>query len=364
MIRFENISMKRCNFSIKKISFHILRGEIYLLLGSSGSGKTTILELLSGFIKPDQGKILINGKSAAGLPPDKRNIAYLPQKMSLFPHLSVKDNILYGLLVQKKQVDKRYFNILIERLEINNILNDYPDHISGGQAQRAALARALMCKPMMLLLDEPFSALHPSLRYELVDLIKSMADEFHLTILAVSHDIEEALYLSDVISFIYDGAIIQTAKKNEIYFKPKTVEVAKFFGIENLFNGKVTAIKSDNMIIETVFGSITIKKTYREKNVNLEDKLIWGIHSDEVRIVRKNHVGKISNRMTGVIKQIFPHGQYWSISLLCTNSMIKIKLPDFAYGKLNISRNSKIEVNLPGERIFIITEENSALYAQ
>ncbi len=360
MIELDKITLKRGDFILKQISFHIKKGEIYLLLGDSGSGKTTILELVSGFIKPEAGKIIMNDNDIIDLPPDKRNIAYLPQKMSLFPHLTIKENILYGVKVRGISLDRNYYNMLISRLEIGDILESYPDHISGGQAQRAALTRAMIVKPNLLLLDEPFSALHPSLRYELVDLIKSMADEFHLTILAVSHDIEEALYLSDIVSFIYDGAIIQTAKKNEIYFRPKTVKVARFFGIDNLFTGKIIDMRDDNLIIETIFGNINVERTYREKDIKIKERLIWGIHSDEVRIVRRNNAKMMSNRLTGVIKQIFPHGQYWNIHFICANDVIKIRIPDFVYGKLNISRDSKAEVNLPGERIFIIRQKNAS----
>ncbi len=354
MIELNKITLKRGDFILNQINFSIKKGEIYLLLGDSGSGKTTILELISGFIKPDSGKIIMNGNDIVRLSPDKRNIAYLPQNMSLFPHLAIKENILYGIKVQGVLLDKHYYNMLISRLEIADILENYPEHISGGQAQRVALARAMIVKPKLLLLDEPFSALHPSLRYELEDLLKSIAPEFNLTILAVSHDIDEALHLSDVISFLYNGEIIQTAKRNEIYFRPRTVVVAKFFGIKNLFDGKITSIDEEKLKIETIFGSIDVKKTYREKEIKFGENIVWGIHSDEVRIIREEHKKIRLNKISGSINQVFLHGQHWNIRLLCESGMLNITIPDFIYKRLNISKKDKMDVELPEERIFII----------
>jgi len=355
MIELNKITLKRGDFILNQISFNIKKGEIYLLLGDSGSGKTTILELISGFIKPDSGKIIMNGNDIVRLSPDKRNIAYLPQNMSLFPHLSIGKNILYGIKMQGISLDRHYYDMLIFRLEIADILENYPEHISGGQTQRVALARAMIVKPKLLLLDEPFSALHPSLRYELEDLLKSIAPEFNLTILAVSHDIDEALHLSDVISFLHNGEIIQTAKRNEIYFRPRTAEVARFFGIKNLFDGKITSVDKNRLKIETVFGSINVKRTYREKGIQTEENIVWGIHSDEVRIIRKEHKEVRLNRISGTISRVFPRGQHWNINLLCGAGMLNITIPDFIYKRLNISKKDKIDIELPEERIFIIT---------
>ena len=357
MIELKELSLKRGAFKLSQISFYIKKGEIYLLLGDSGSGKTTTLELVAGFLKPDTGKIMIEDIDITNLPPNKRNIAYLPQKMSLFPHLSIEENILYGTKVRGITAEKDYYKMLVSRFGIEEILNSYPDAISGGQAQRAALARAMIVKPKLLLLDEPFSALHPSLRYELEDLLKSIVSEFNLRVLAVSHDIDEALHLANVISFLHKGSIIQTAKRNEIYFRPKTVEVARFFGIKNLFEGYIVASDKENLKIETVFGIIHAKTTHREKKLKPGENIIWGIHSDEVRIIRQEHKKERLNRLSGIVDNLFAHGQYWDLRFLYKDSTLHIKIPDFICERLKIEEKKAMEVELPPERIFIVKRD-------
>jgi ABC-type Fe3+/spermidine/putrescine transport system ATPase subunit len=226
---------------LKKISINIAAGEFITLLGESGSGKTTMLRLIAGFEQPSSGEIWMNGARLNTLPPYKRRVNTVFQQYALFPHLNVRDNVAYGLRVTNapsNEIDGRVADAL-RMVKMDSFAGARPATLSGGQQQRVALARALVNRPLLLLLDEPLSALDANLRKEMQSELKSLQREVGITFLFVTHDQDEAMALSDRIALLRNGALEQIASPREIYSHPATAYTAQFIGQTNLLRAEV-----------------------------------------------------------------------------------------------------------------------------
>jgi len=226
---------------LKSLSLDIAPGEFITLLGESGSGKTTLLRLIAGFEQPSSGEIWMNGDRLDIQPAHKRRVNTVFQQYALFPHLSVRDNVAYGLRVKKtpkNEVGGRVDQAL-KMVKMNEFADAKPTRLSGGQQQRVALARALVNRPQLLLLDEPLSALDANLRKQMQSELKSLQREVGITFLFVTHDQEEAMALSDRIALLRNGALEQVAAPREIYARPATAYTAQFIGQTNLLNASV-----------------------------------------------------------------------------------------------------------------------------
>jgi ABC-type Fe3+/spermidine/putrescine transport system ATPase subunit len=229
---------------LKRISLEVVRGEFLTLLGESGSGKTTLLRLIAGFEQPNGGEIWMNGERLDTLPPYRRRVNTVFQNYALFPHLSVRDNVAFGLRVKggapSEEITERV-NQALRMVKMSEYASTRPSKISGGQQQRVALARALINRPELLLLDEPLSALDANLRKQMQSELKSLQREVGITFLFVTHDQEEAMALSDRIALLRDGALEQIASPREIYSRPATAYTAQFVGQTNLLRCQVQA---------------------------------------------------------------------------------------------------------------------------
>ena len=223
---------------LKGVSLSIASGEFVTILGESGSGKTTLLRLIAGFEKLTQGEIWMEGQRLDTLPPNQRPINTVFQNYALFPHLSVKQNVAYGL--EAKGVGKSEIPALVMRflamVKMQDFADRLPARLSGGQQQRVALARALVNRPKLLLLDEPLSALDANLRLQMQTEIKALQKELAITFIFVTHDQSEAMGLSDRIVLLNSGRVEQIASPQEIYHRPKTGYTARFIGQTNLLN--------------------------------------------------------------------------------------------------------------------------------
>ena len=226
---------------LKTISLNIAAGEFITLLGESGSGKTTMLRLIAGFEQPSSGEIWMKGVRLDTLPPYKRRVNTVFQQYALFPHLNVRDNVAYGLRVTNapaNEIGKRVDDAL-RMVKMDSFAAARPATLSGGQQQRVALARALVNRPLLLLLDEPLSALDANLRKEMQSELKSLQREVGITFLFVTHDQDEAMALSDRIALLRNGALEQIASPREIYSHPATAYTAQFIGQTNLLRAEV-----------------------------------------------------------------------------------------------------------------------------
>ncbi len=226
--------------AVDGVSLTIGRGELFFLLGPSGCGKTTVLRMLAGFITPDGGEIMFDGRDISRTPPHRRNAGMVFQTYALFPHMTVGENVAYGLRFRKLGSDekKRRVADVMERTRLAGLERRMPPELSGGQQQRVALARALVIQPDVLLLDEPLSNLDTKLRVEVREEIRRIHEEFKITALYVTHDQDEALSLADRMAIMKDGVIEQIGTPGEVYARPRNAFVASFVGETNLIEGR------------------------------------------------------------------------------------------------------------------------------
>src|SRR4051794_19990164 len=226
------------------IDLDVSAGEFFTLLGPSGSGKTTTLRLIAGFERPDEGRVELAGEDVTGLPPDERNVNTVFQDYALFPHMSVGDNVAYGLRVKKVPKAEREERVAeaLTMVRLEGYQARRPSQLSGGQRQRVALARALVNRPRVLLLDEPLGALDLKLRQQLQVELKRIQSEVGITFIYVTHDQDEALTMSDRIAVMDAGRVIQIGAPNEVYDEPESDFVAGFVGVSNLLELPVEAV--------------------------------------------------------------------------------------------------------------------------
>jgi len=244
--------------ALDAVELRVEPGELFLLLGPSGSGKTTLLRCIAGFTLPDEGEVLFGGEDVTRLAPHKRNAAMVFQSFALWPHLSVAENVAFGLRerrVEKRQIDERVREAL-ELTRMGPFAARRIDQLSGGEQQRVSLARALVVKPRCLLLDEPLSNLDANLRHAMRDEIRRICKEQGLTALYVTHDQKEALAVGDRIAVMKAGRILQVGTPDEIYKRPISRGVASFIGETNLLEGKVTHREKGELRITCGIGEL------------------------------------------------------------------------------------------------------------
>jgi putative spermidine/putrescine transport system ATP-binding protein len=229
--------------AVDDVSFDILDGEFFAMLGPSGSGKTTCLRLIAGFEQPTGGTVAIHGKDMAGVPPYDRDVNTVFQDYALFPHMTVAENVAYGLMIRKVPAAERMKRAeeMLAMVKLAGFGARKPSQLSGGQRQRVALARALVNRPSVLLLDEPLGALDLKLREQMQVELKSIQRRVGITFIYVTHDQGEALSMSDRVAVFNQGKVEQMASPDELYERPKTEFVAGFVGISNLLQGEAAA---------------------------------------------------------------------------------------------------------------------------
>lgn len=245
-IQIQNVSKKFGSFqALQDISIDIQSGELIALLGPSGSGKTSLLRVIAGLETSDVGEIFFDGHSITNHHPKERNVGFVFQHYALFRHMTVFDNVAYGLKVRPRKIRPSKTDIankvneLLRLVKLENFADRYPTQLSGGQRQRVALARALAVEPKVLLLDEPFGALDAKVRKELRRWLRKLHDEFHITSIFVTHDQEEALDVADRIVVMNNGKIEQIGSPDEVYTHPNSPFVYDFLGNVNLFKGRL-----------------------------------------------------------------------------------------------------------------------------
>lgn len=242
-VEFQNVS---CHFgeviAVNQVDFAIREGEFFSMLGPSGSGKTTCLRMIAGFENPTEGIVRIHDQDAGNLPPYERDVNTVFQDYALFPHMSVGENVEYGLMIRNvsKVQRKKQALEMLDMIQLPDVYDRKPSQLSGGQRQRVALARALINKPRVLLLDEPLGALDLKLREQMQMELKLLQRKVGITFVFVTHDQEEALTMSDRIAVFNNGKVEQIGTPFEIYEKPKTSFVANFVGLSNIFEGAIS----------------------------------------------------------------------------------------------------------------------------
>ena len=292
--RFDNV------IALDKVNLKIAKSEIFSLLGSSGCGKSTLLRIIAGFEKPDEGRILLEGEDITKLAPYVRPLNIMFQNYALFPHLNVTNNIQFGLKeekISKEEINNRV-NEILNLLELNGLEKRKINEISGGQQQRVALARCLVKKPKLLLLDEPLAALDKQLRVQTQFELVNLQYKLGITFIIVTHDQEEAMSLSDRMAIMQNGEILQVGNPVEIYEKPKDTYIANFIGTANIFN----VLNNNNQII--------IKElNYEVKNTNNKENYVKCLIRPEKISVKKLE-NQSDNLNFGVVKEVAYLGSY------------------------------------------------------
>ncbi|MGQ9509531.1 MAG: ABC transporter ATP-binding protein [Thermodesulfobacteriota bacterium] len=360
MIKIEGLTIHLKTFRLSNLSLEIEKGEFHFLLGPTGSGKTLILESMVGLHKPIKGSIWIEGKEIQTLPPEKREISYVPQDPTLFPHLNVWENILYG--IKAKGLPFReyepYVQELISITKVESLLERYPVYLSGGEKKRVALLRGLASKPKLLLLDEPLTGLDPSIKFEIQQLLKTLHLTFHPTILCVSHDFEETYLLADRITVFVDGKVEQVGAREDIFLRPRSKKVAQFLGLRNLYHANSLTKDYDHqrclLRINGLLFSIPAN-LYSEKDgdVNLF------IRPEEVMILREGKPIKESlrrNIFEGEIIGFMDRGRYHLVYFHTKKGKItfEIHIPNYAFRNLDLWRGKKVRIALRDESFWLI----------
>jgi len=239
------------NQVLDQCSVVVEKGTVLTLLGPSGCGKTTLLRTIAGFVEPDAGRVVVGGRDITAMPPNRRQVGYVFQNYALFPHLTVADNVAYGLRVQRRNRAEIAVRVAkaLDLVALGPLAQRYPARLSGGQQQRVAIARALVLEPEVLLLDEPFNALDAQLRLAMQIELRKLIARVGITSIFVTHDQQEAMTLSDSVAVMRAGRIEQRAPPLEIYDRPDTAYVAEFIGRANLVPVRMRGGKVEGMAI-------------------------------------------------------------------------------------------------------------------
>ncbi|MDG2029896.1 MAG: ABC transporter ATP-binding protein [Phycisphaerales bacterium] len=244
--------------AVDEVNLEIATGDLFFLLGPSGCGKTTLLRMIAGFATPSGGRITIGDRDVTKLPAEKRDTGMVFQSYALWPHMSVRENVAFGLKVRKlerSRVDSEVDRAL-ELVRMTDYAARKPNELSGGQQQRVALARALAFKPSILLLDEPLSNLDAKLRIEMRSEIRRIVDELGVTTIYVTHDQKEALSLADDMVVMRDGLVVQRGSPRELYTRPSSRFTADFLGETNLISAEIRGREDDRAVLSTVAGDV------------------------------------------------------------------------------------------------------------
>ena len=316
------------NIAVDTISFTVNKGEFFSLLGPSGCGKTTTLRLVAGLEEPTSGDIFIDGKNVNDLEPHLRPVNTVFQSYSLFPHLSVQENIVFGLKIRKfnqQEIEERLEEV-ISIIDLKEYLKRKPHQLSGGQQQRVAIARALINKPDVLLMDEPLGALDLKLRERLQVEIKAIQESLKITTIYVTHDQNEALAMSDKIAVMNQGKILQLDDPESLYEKPSDPFVANFLGNSNVFKGKIE---------NNVFNSEYMSNIKVDSELSGNAYLILRPEIISFDIEPSSDEQRIS--VVGVVEHILYRGS-WVDIVVNVNGV-----------KLEISKENNFQISLPGE---------------
>lgn len=315
IIKIENVTKRYGNVvAVDNINLEIRRGEFFALLGPSGCGKTTLLRMIAGFEVPTEGRILIDGQDVSNIPPNKRPVNTVFQSYAVFPHMSVFDNVAYGLQFDNVPKPDQYTRVMaaLADVKLDHLADRKPDQMSGGQRQRVALARALVKRPKVLLLDEPLSALDAKLREAMRFELTALQEKVGVTFVMVTHDQDEALAMADRCTVMNRGRLMQTATPSSLYEFPANKFVADFIGSVNLFQGQLAVDEPDHAIFESEeLGG----KVYFDHGVTgASGENMWvGIRPEKIELIKRTPKGPIPqmedcpkncNVFKGIIKQI------------------------------------------------------------
>lgn len=362
MIVANALEVCRGSFRLGPINLKLPEGSYLTLLGPSGAGKTILLETLMGLHPASAGSVTIDGLKTTDLPPEKRQISYLPQDLSLFPHLSVRDNILFGVRargISPAKCEQR-LKELSELLDLQGTLQRKEiASLSGGEKQRVALARALITEPRLLFLDEPHAALDASITRHLQVKLRRINRELRVTIVHVTHDQEEAFMLGEQIAILIDGKIPQLGSRDDIYYRPANRRVARFLRHQNIFDMTVSRhLETNRLQLQGDLPLVCIS----DLALPVGAKVSVGIRNEEVTLVRPDRpVGSdlAENLFKGTIVDIYGFGGFHTLVVKIQERPVHIELdlPNCAFRDLGLAIGDETNISLRARRLWVLPND-------
>lgn len=337
MITIEDLNVTLLDFRLRNINLVIEENEFFVLMGPTGAGKTVLLEAIAGLVPIKGGRIFIQAKDVTRSAPEKRGVGIVYQDHALFPHLTVRENIRYGLHFHRfdaKDAENR-MNRLVERLNLSHILTRLPVNLSGGEKQRVALARALIVEPKVLLLDEPLSALDPNFREDIRQALKELHRSSRVTFLMVTHDFSDALFLADRAAVINQGRIEQSGRTEEVFRQPASPFVAEFVGMKNVFPAAFHGARATVEGLEIDLG-----------NIADASKRYLAIRPEDVFISRQSLAGDGYHAFKGKIVGLADYGFYYILSAKTGGLVMQALMPKAAVVDLQLMHGADVYVNL------------------
>jgi spermidine/putrescine transport system ATP-binding protein len=347
--------------AVAGINLDMPPGEFFSLLGPSGCGKTTTLRLIAGFERPDEGQILLDGVDMVQTPPHKRNVNTVFQNYALFPHLSVADNVGFGLRykdVSKQEAKKRVSDAL-ELVRLQGLERRRPTQLSGGQQQRVALARALVLNPSVLLLDEPPGALDAKLRKALQIELKALQEEVGITFIYVTHDQEEALTMSDRLAVMSNGRVEQIGTPSEVYEEPSTSYVADFLGVSNLMDADAEGPDGDGRC-RIQLGDFELVAARGDTDARGDVKVV--IRPERIRLEDSGTTGE--NRIPGMVERVVYVGSTMQVIVhLASGPTLQAWVQNQGDG-LPFAQGHPLTVHLPADALRVLVDLSGSTAAE
>jgi putative spermidine/putrescine transport system ATP-binding protein len=343
------------NVVVDNFNLQVERGECISFLGPSGCGKTTTLNMIAGFLEPDQGDLLIKGKRMNGIPSNKRELGMVFQTYSLFPHMTIYENVAYGLKLRKvpKADIARRVKQVLELVKLPHVADRYPKQLSGGQRQRIAIARALVTEPSLLLLDEPLSNLDAKLREELRDELKRLQRDIGVTTIFVTHDQEEALYLSNRIVVLDHGKVEQIGTPWDIYNRPASEFVHTFIGKSNRLQGVVEQVRNGTLALKTDAG-FTLLGDSRDRSFSVGETVSIYVRPEKIGLHAAESDGSGGNQVKGVVKLTSFMGAYTECEVELGRSTVTVRMPT-ARQEERLSPGQTVYLNWKPEDVFVFS---------
>lgn len=314
----KDLCLRAGNFKLNKMSLEVIRGHFHAIVGPTGSGKTLLLETIAGLRQLDAGQLLFDGNDITGLLPEKRHISYLPQDLCLFPNMTVRQNITYSLRMKgmSNEDANDFIRPYVKSLQIEHILDRLTTNLSGGEKQRTALARALVTKNKLILLDEPFSSLNLYLKRELWRLLKKLQEEQELSFIMVTHSLEEAMFLGNEVSLVSEGKNIQSGTKSRVFHKPRSIEAAKILGVENFIEAEIETIDTESIVFysKELKDNIRVQCSSAHKCIEQTDKITRNL-AIKAETVAENRSEEKFNNYKFIVKQFFDKGDRVGMTL-------------------------------------------------
>jgi len=341
MIEVARLTVAVPGFTLNKIDLSLNSQEFFAVIGPTGSGKSLLLEAMAGLVPIRQGRITIAGDDVTGMPPETRGIGLVYQDYSLFPHMTVRANLLYGVRYQRldRRTARQRLEKLAGRLGLTRLLQRYPARLSGGEKQRVSLGRVLMLNPRAVLLDEPLSSLDPVFQDDIKELLKELHAEWQIPFIIVSHDFSDVLYLADRGAVINGGAVIQQGDIEDLFERPASDFVARFVGMKNVFSCRIREGQA-------WVGDLAFRLPAADRNGHGR----LGIRPESIHLVSRPQAA-CENTLTGEISRISAHGFFSAVRINCGEINLEAVWPRETVSTCQLAAGVGVTLGIPAERL-------------